>query len=87
MSGLGGAIDRFVGPFDAKGWSKRGNLGFLKLIDVACCIGVPVSHRLWGKQSLTWDDLENERIKLVCEGHGETISGKGVCWSKAIRFP
>ena len=63
---LDGRVDCFVGPCDAPSW--RETCDILELGRYRCQVGVPVSHPLASRTSLTWDDLQGEKLMLVRQG-------------------
>lgn len=63
---LDGQVDCFVGPCDAPSWCETCDI--LELGRYRCQVGVPISHPLASRTSLTWDDLQGEKLMLVREG-------------------
>ena len=59
-------IDCFVGPCDAPSWREA--CGILELGRYECMVAAPRSHPLASRASLTWADLEAEKLMLVRAG-------------------
>ncbi len=68
---LGSDIDCFLGPCDAPSWYATCNV--VKLGFFECKIAVPKRHPLSGKASLTWGDLDGQRLMLVKEGSSPVL--------------
>ncbi|MBO7702028.1 MAG: LysR family transcriptional regulator [Eggerthellaceae bacterium] len=68
---LDGQVDCFVGPCDAPSW--RETCDILELGRYRCQIGVPTSHPLVSRTSLTWNDLQGEKLMLVREGASPVV--------------
>ena len=66
IDSLGDAVDCFVGPVGSRQFVERH--GVLVLGTWECCVAVSRGHRLAGRNRLTWDDLEGERLMLVRRG-------------------
>ena len=56
-------IDCFVSPCDSNTWRKRYHV--LVFDTLPCRIAVPARHRLSRKKSLTWADLDGEKLMLL----------------------
>ena len=59
-------VDCFVSPCDSEEWRKKYSI--LILGNIPCRIAVPRGHRLAGKKSLSWNDLDGEKLMLVKRG-------------------
>ena len=60
------AVDCFVSPCDSEEWRRKYSI--LILGNIPCRIAVPRGHRLAGKKSLSWNDLDGEKLMLVRRG-------------------
>ena len=71
VANLGSVIDCFVSPCGSASWLESCSVAVLG--EYACCVGVPDGHRLSGRERLSWDDLDGERLMLLAEGESAVI--------------
>ena len=65
-------IDCFVAPCDPVDWQDKYNICLIR--NLPCRIGVPRSHPLSEKKSLTWKDLSGESIIVIRSGLSATLN-------------
>lgn len=64
-------IDCYVGPFDSSIVREKYDVRLLKWLP--CRVAVPKTHRLSQKKSLTWKDMEGERMIVMKNGLSSTV--------------
>lgn len=64
--------DCFVSPCDSIEWRHKYNI--LQLDTLPCRVAVPRGHRLAGKKSLKWDDIDGENFMLIRRGDSPVLN-------------
>lgn len=64
-------MDCILTPYSVQSWQQ--NYNYLPLGTYSCEIGIPRQHPLAGKVSLTWHDLEGQRILLLKKGISSVV--------------
>lgn len=66
MTMLDNVVDCFISPSTSLRNNSACNV--LELGNNPCKVGVPLGHRLYGRQALSWEDLDGEQLMLVRRG-------------------
>lgn len=72
---LGDTVDAISTAFDASYWD--GVCGTLTIDRETLCVAVPRAHALARRPSLTLDDLEGTRVRLIRRAHGGNDAARG----------